>query len=234
MLASDVNNPEFVGAVNPDSQLYVEFYWHEPVNKWASEEATQKAGKRVVVKGERQPFVRIMRPGDQTTILETAVREDHKQRWPEKWLYWMMAEGLVDEGAGVPGWKIDEWPHLKDQPDLLRELKFLRFHTVDQVAGASDAQVQKLGIGGPGLREQAKVDLRERMGREVKDQMAQKDKEIADMKEQLAKLTALVMGDSVAEASDDEREALAKQYEEKFGKKPHHRLSVETMRSQLG
>ena len=88
MLASDLNNPEFVGAVNPDSLLYVEFYWHEPIDKWSSEQATMKAGKRVVIKLPKQPFVRIMRPGDQTTIVETAVREDHKARWPEKWMYW--------------------------------------------------------------------------------------------------------------------------------------------------
>ena len=238
MLATDVNNPEFVGATNPDAQLYVEFYWNEPVDKWASEEASAKAAKRVVIKRERQPFVRIMRPGDATSILETAVREDHKQRWPDKWLYWMMAEGLIEEGEGIPGWKLEEWPHLSDKPDILRELKFLRFHTVDQVAGASDAQVQKLGMGGPGLREQAKIDLRERIGKEVKSQMAEKDKQIADMQEQLRKLTEMVMAQGQApvfpDSPSDEREVLAKQYEEKFGKKPHHRLSIESMRDQLG
>ena len=234
MLATDLNNPEFVGATNPDAQLYVEFYWHEPVDKWASEEATAKAGKRVVVKREKQAFVRIMRPGDQTSILETAVREDHKQRWPEKWLYWMMAEGLVDEGAGIPGWPLEQWQHLEDKQELLRELKFMRFYTVDQIAGASDAQVQKLGIGGPGLREQARIDLRERIGKEVKAELQKKDDQIAAMQEQLTKLTELVMSQAKPPVEDDDREVLAQLYEENFGKKPHHRLSTENMKAELG
>ncbi len=182
MLASDIGNPDFVGAQNPDSILYVEFYWHEPVDKWGSEVASQEAGKRVVKKLPKQPFVRIMRPGDKDTIVETAVREDHKQRWPEKWLYWQMAEGIIDGGENVPGWKLEEWAHLDDKPELLRDLKFARFYTVEQIAGSSDAQVQRLGIGGLGLREQARVDLRNKMGREVKEAIDAKDKEISDMK----------------------------------------------------
>ena len=78
MLASDLANPEFVGARNPDDMLYVEFYWHEPVDKNKSEEQ----GK--TIREDKQPFVRIMRPGDNTSILETPVRDSHKQRWPQK------------------------------------------------------------------------------------------------------------------------------------------------------
>jgi len=193
MLASDVNNPEFVGAHDPDAGLYVEFYWHEPVDKWASEDASAKAGKRVIIKGQKQPFVRVMRPGDQTSIIETPVREDHKQRWPQKWLYWQMQEGQVNEGENIPGWKLEEWPYLQDKPQLIRELKFARFYTVDQVAGASDAQVQRMGIGGEGIRQTARVDLRERVGKEVTDQLKAKDAELNEMKERMAKLEAIVM-----------------------------------------
>ena len=192
MLASDLNNPEFQGAVpNPDALLYVEFYWHEPVDKWASEVASQEKGKRVTVKLPRQPFVRIMRPGDQTSIIETPVREEHKMRWPDRWLYWQMAEGMIDDQK-VPGFQLEDWNHLADKPELLRELKFARFQTVDQVAGASDAQVQKLGIGGPGLREQARADLRNRMGSEMREAMAAKDRELAEMKERMARLEAML------------------------------------------
>ena len=68
MLASDLNNPEFANPTNPDAMLHVEFFWAQPVNKWASD----VAGKEVL--GERRPFVRIMRPGDNTSIIETADR----------------------------------------------------------------------------------------------------------------------------------------------------------------
>lgn len=176
-----MNNPDFVNPTNPDALLYVEFYWHEPVDKWASEVKSAEAGKRVTVKGPKTAFVRIMRPGDQTTIIETAVEERHKQRFPEKWLYWQMAEGVIEDQK-VPGWQMDEWTYLDDKPDLLRDLKHARFQTVDQLAGASDGQVQKLGIGGLGLREQARVDLRNRMGKEMASDMAKKDAEIEALK----------------------------------------------------
>lgn len=194
MLASDLNNPDFIGAMNPDALLYVEFYWYEPIDKWKSDHESARQGKRVVIKGPKQPFVRIMKPGDQTTIIETAVREDHKARWPEKWMYWQMSEGLID-GDKVPGWQLEEWPYLQDKPQLLRELKFTRFQTVDQIAGASDAQVQKLGVGGMGLREQARVDLRQRVARDAMDEVKKKDREIAELNDRLAKLEAALMAD---------------------------------------
>lgn len=192
LLASDVNNAEFVGAVpNPDALLYVEFYWHEEMDKWGSEVKSAEAGKRVIVKKEKRPFVRIMRPGDSTTMIETAVREEHKQRWPERWLYWQMQEGLVDQQE-VPGWKLEEWVYLDDKPELLRDLKHSRFQTVDQVGGASDAQVQRMGLGGLGLREQARVDLRNRVAKDAMAAVAEKDKEIAAMQERMGRLEAML------------------------------------------
>ena len=192
MLASDLNNPEFVGAQNPDKLLHVEFYWHEPIDKWASEAATVKLQKKTVVKGARIPFVLIMRPGDNTSVVRTAVREDHKARWPDKWLHWQMQEGLVGDGAEVPGFKLEEWTYLNDKQDQLRELKFMRFSVVEQLAGASDGQIQKLGIGGYGLREEAKKALKERMGAQITSEMKKKDEELAQLRERMAKLEAML------------------------------------------
>ena len=186
MLASDLNNREFVGASNPDEMLHVEFYWKEPIDKWQSE----KQGKEV--RGKRVPYVRMMKPGDQTSIVETAVRDDHKARWPRKWMAWQMKEGLIEGAENMPGWKIDEWPVLKDKESQVHELKYLRFHTVEQLAGASDAQIQRLGIGGIGLREQARAAIKERSRAEYKDEMEARDKENAELKARLAKLEAML------------------------------------------
>ena len=183
MLASDLNNPEFTNPMNPEELLHVEFYWTAPISKWQSE----LQGKEV--RGERIPFVRIMRPGDNTTIHETPVRDDHKRRWPQKWLAWQMKEGLIEGSVDIPGWKIEEWPVIKDEQR--HELKYLRFHTVEQIAGASDAQVQRLGIGGVGLREQARMALKERHREQYKAELDAKDKELSDMKARLAKLESM-------------------------------------------
>lgn len=192
MLASDLNNPDFVGARNPDDLLYVEFYMHEPED-WNK---SMEQGK--MVRLPAIPYVRIQKPGDKTSIIETPVREDHKARWPQKWLYFQIKQGMISGDVDIPGWKIEEWDFLK--PDQIHELKALRFHTVEQIAGASDDQVQRLGIGGLGMREQARQALRNKMGSEVKDEIAKKDAEIAALKKadeenkaRLAKLEAALM-----------------------------------------
>lgn len=182
MLASDLNNPEFAGPVNPDEMLYVEFYWHEPLDPWASRE------KGYEVKLPRQPFVRIMKPGDGLSILEVPVREDHKQRFPQKWLYFQMKEGLVDDGKDIPGWKLEDWPEMAGKDEFLRGLKYLRFYTVEQLAGASDAQVQGIGLGGLGLREKAKAALREHISVAAKAELAERDTKINTQAEQIKAL----------------------------------------------
>lgn len=187
LLASDLNNPEFVGAQNPDSFLHVEFYMHEPVDKWASEAESLKAGRRVTVKkpGGPRPFIRIGNPGDRNSIPEIEVREDHKRRFPEKWLYFQMNEGLIEPGGGVIGWKLQDWPELKDQTDLIRDLNYKRFFTVEQLANASDAQIQGIGIGGLGFREKAKAALRDRVSKDVNDKIAEKDAQLAALQKQM-------------------------------------------------
>ncbi len=90
MLASDLNNPQFANPINPDEVLHVEFYWHEPIMQ------RQSIEQQKVIKGKKMPYVRIMRPGDQTSIIETAVRDDIKARFPQKWLAWQMKEGMIE------------------------------------------------------------------------------------------------------------------------------------------
>src|SRR5690242_13696676 len=107
MLASDLNNPEFANPQNPDQFLAVQFYWDEPVDKNKTEQATSEAGKLVVVREPKQIMVRIQKPGDLTSVIETKAREDHKRRFPDHWKRFQIAEGLLNED--IPGWKIEEW-----------------------------------------------------------------------------------------------------------------------------
>lgn len=264
-LATDVNNPEFQGAIpNPDSMLYKEFYFYTPVDKWASEEASAKAQRRVIVnkkklkfhpdgkveqtqEDDKQVWIRIMKPGDQTSIIERQMNEGDKQRFTQEWVYFEIANGLRDDGANIPGWRIEEWLHLDTLPDMLRDLKHMRFYTVEQIAGASDMQIQRIGIGGPGLREQARVDLRNKMANDLNAGMEERDRRIADLESKLN--AVLAVKPPVTEAKEPlreaaivtsvlsvmpERDALAAQYLAKFGKKPHHKLGIEKIRDALG
>jgi hypothetical protein len=175
MLASDLNNPDFTGPRNPDEMLSVEFYWHEPIDRWASEEA----GK--IIKRPKQPFVRIMIPGRQESILEVAVNESHKMRWPQKWLYWQMKENLVDGEAAASGWSIEEWDELDEE--LRRNLRHLRFQTVEQLAGANDHQVSQMGMGGLGLRAKARKALAVHNNQQMQEELEKRDSTIASLTE---------------------------------------------------
>src|SRR3990167_4270128 len=166
MLASDLDNQNFKGATNPDSLLHVEFMWKQPVDKWK----TEHTGKEVLL--PRLPYIRIMRPGDQTSVHETPVRDDHKRRFPQKWLPWQM----------------EEWPQINETQR--RELQHMRFSTVEQVAGASDGQIQRIGIGGVGLREQARAALKAKNRSEFEAEIKAKDKEMAEMRAEQAVMKA--------------------------------------------
>jgi len=194
-LESDVANKNFAGAVaNPDALMHVEFYMYAPIDKWATEDAgINPTGKPVRL--PEQPFVRIMKPGDKDTILEVPVREDHKARWPDKWLYFAMKNGLAEGAAAdVPGWKLEEWPELSDQQEMIRELQYMRFYTVEQIAGASDAQVQRMGMSGMGLREKAKRALMQRMDQVTRDAIAERDEKLKKQEAQIqAQAQALAM-----------------------------------------
>ena len=187
LLASDLNNPEFAGAINPDSLLHCEFYMHNPLDKWASEEASYKEGRNIRINKYKEavPFCRIMKPGDNTSIITTEARDDHKRRFPNQWLKFQMDEGLINEAIGVHGTPLEDWPELKDQPEQIRDLKYKRFYTVEQIAGASDASVQGMGMGGLGFREKARQFLRGKVAADIHTEMQAKDKQLAEMQAQM-------------------------------------------------
>lgn len=183
MLASDVANPEFMNPQNPDEALFVQFYMHDPIIHQATTTTReQRLGKRI-------PYVRIARPGDQTTVIEAAVRESHKIRFHKQWLQFQVREGLL-EAPPAMGWKIEEWDEIKDNDGMLNQLRYNRFETVEQIAGAADAQLQNLGIGAIGLREKARAAVKARNRAEFASEMAQKDKQINELMERLSKLEA--------------------------------------------
>jgi hypothetical protein len=134
MLDSDINNA--------DAQLHVEFY--------AREDGPNKGNV----------YCRIQAPGDKTNVIDQPLRDDHKARFPRQWLYFQMQQ---NEGAASQiGTPLTQWQ--SDAPDDINrdqigELSILKFVTVEQLALASDAQLQRVGMGGIGLREKARMTL---------------------------------------------------------------------------
>jgi hypothetical protein len=159
---------------NGDEQLHVEFYITD-AKGW-----------------EGKPFVRINIPGDKTNIIEQPVREDHKARFPRQWLYFQMKQSEKD-APQVIGILLSKWN--QDAPEELtrghiEELHILKFQTVEQVAGASDQQLQRLGMGGPGLRERAKAYLNRRNRQETQGELEETKRQLAELQAQMTALTA--------------------------------------------
>jgi len=162
MLDSDI--------ANADSFLHVEFY--------ISDDKDYKG----------KPFVRIMVPGDKTNIVEQPVRDDHKERFPRQWLHFQMQQG--DNGP-VVGTPLAEWHSAAPQDfnrSQMEELHILKFQSVEQVATASDAHIQRIGMGGAGLRERARMFLQQKNRAEANKELQETKAQLAALQEQMREL----------------------------------------------
>lgn len=160
-LDSDINNA--------DAQLHVEFY---------NKDSGPNEGK---------VYVRIMAPGDKTNIIDQPSRDDHKERFPRQWLHFQMQQ---NEGAASQiGTPLSEWHKAHPEEinrDQIAELAILKFITVEQLALASDAQLQRVGMGGVGLRERARLYLNRKNRLESSAELEETKKQLAALQAQMA------------------------------------------------
>ena len=178
MLPSDEN-----GA---DSRLQVRFY-KRPVHQ---EQESLEAGRPIFKEFD---FVHICVAGDTLTEIDTYALQNHKQRFPIQWANYQNRLGANDEE--VVGTPVSEWPIVsKSQAEELRAMKF---HTVESIAGASDQQLQRMGMAAGmspyAFRDKAKAflnlatnaaesDKRESEISSLKEELAKKDQETAKIK----------------------------------------------------
>lgn len=146
-LASDLNSRDFVGAINPDSLLHVTFYTKAMRDNYKSEKEGRPVFRDIT-------YIKILTPGNQLSEIDTPAREDHKQRFP---LHWAAYENSQGKGEQIVGTPLDQWPAISRAE--AEELKGIKFFTVEQIAGASDLQSQRLGMNGNLLRQKAKAFL---------------------------------------------------------------------------
>ena len=196
-LASDANNQDFVGATDPDARLYVEFYNNPVHNEFKSNQEGRPIFEDVI-------FVKIVVPGDNSFNINSPANDGHKARFPHHWARFKNAHDSESRFIGTP---LSQWPLLT--PSAVEELKYMKFHTVEQIAGGSDSQLNGLGMKAGyaplALRERAKqylevasgeADLNSRTEeiKKLKDEQAEKDAKheasISELKEQMATLIA--------------------------------------------
>lgn len=156
---------------NGDSFLHVEFYTFE-----------KEPYKDI-------PFVRIMVPGDKYNIVEQPVRDDHKERFPRQWLHYQM-QNSTGQIIGTPlqNWNLERPEEFSD--NQMAELQILKFQTVEQVATASDSQLQRVGMGGVSLRERARSYLLRKNQSDNSIELEQTRSELKELQEQMKTLLA--------------------------------------------
>jgi hypothetical protein len=151
-------------------------------------------------------MVKIYISGDSHNVIDTLVREDHKQRFPHQWANYMNKNGSDPHLSGTP---LSQWPLITISQ--AEELKALKFFTVENVAAASDAQLQRLGMTA-GMsphafrdravnflkvaRDEADVSKNEEQIRTLQEEnakiKAETEAKLAQMQEQMATILAAV------------------------------------------
>jgi hypothetical protein len=197
MLASDLNNPEFSNPTDPDARLHVEIFRLPVENTYR----TGKEGRKIF---DEVVMISIQVPGDMTTKTVQPLREDHKMRFPRHWALFEATQGKEALEIGTP---LSQWPILG--PAQVEELRAMKFRTVEQIANASDLQLQRMGsaggMAGTALRDRAIrfltvakdasfVDHAAEELAKMKAAQAEKDaKHEADMAEMRSKMDALLL-----------------------------------------
>jgi hypothetical protein len=100
---------------------------------------------------------------------------------------------MQNNNAEVIGVPLQQW--VKDDPEnfndmQMAELHIFKFQTVEQVATASDSQLQRIGMGAVGLRELARRYLQVKNQSSSQTEMDHTKRELAEVKEQMAALMA--------------------------------------------
>ena len=144
-----------------DSKLRVKFYTEQVLMGLKTEEA----GFPVF---EPFPYVSILVPGDVGNEVCRKATEADKERFLPLWLQYE-----ANQDQTVQGTSLDAWPFLNDTHK--HQLRYLGFTSVEQIAGASDTQLQRIGMGAVEMRTKASAFL-----------AAQKDSEAAQKYAQLA------------------------------------------------
>ena len=117
-----------------DEKLHVEFYrklWQNP---------TQSVLQGRPIFEERE-WIRILIPGNMLNVIDTLVEEHYKLRFAEH--YQRFIESSEDKEA-ISGTPLSSWSAITRE--VAEKLRYKKFFTVEQVAGASDQNLMSIGM----------------------------------------------------------------------------------------
>lgn len=170
---------------NEDSRLNVKFYQKAVQNNFK----TALEGRPIM---EMRDFILIEVPGNQTLTIDTFAADEDKKRFPIQWARYQNEKTDGD----IEGTLLSDWPVLNAA--VAAELKHYKFYTVEQIANASDAQLNTLGMAAGmapfTLRDKAKAFLSSAkdtaLVQQQADELSKRDEIIARMEAQIAELAS--------------------------------------------
>jgi len=172
-----------------DNQLIVEFENLAIKNEYESQQQNRPIFQEV-------PYIKIISAGNTKSVVHRRVQLDETgnapsdpQRFPRQWQQFLNKQEQTFDGT-----PITEWSPLTKSQAL--ELKGINIHTVEHLANVTDAVIDKLGLGGQQLREQARTWLKQADGgKEVSRLTAENTvlkASVDDLKKQVADLASLI------------------------------------------
>ncbi len=171
-----------------DSVLNVEFYPREKTGDLRDNP-------------DKEIYCKIQMPGNPYTIHDQPVRESDKLRFREKW-----EKFLAGKQVGISGIPLADWGRVARSPNQIDHLKQHGIHTVEQMAGVLDINLNHLGLGAYELRKAAREFLAS-AGRPMNtEQVIELKQDNADMRSELDKLRQQISGLSSLKHEDEESE----------------------------
>lgn len=193
MLDMQVGQPNWTDehgdAVKHGNLVY--FYDHAKQDGKASKEKGHPVYKNVV-------FIHISTPGDNLLTIERPLREEDKEKYPREWRAYQNKNTKAVEGM-----PLEEWPQMNRLRVL--ELKALNIHTVEQLAQVPDGHASKI-MGFYELKKQAaaflsfaadaaNIEKTKENERKLQAELAERDKQIQELKVKMEVLERLVSTD---------------------------------------
>lgn len=181
-LASDLNNTQYTGAMDPDSVMIARFYKRAVKQVFESE----KEGRPIfadVIYCEYYPA------GNTLMKMDVPAYDHHKQRFAKQWAYYQTTQ---KEDGNIAGTPLSQWAILS--PADVENLRGMKIQTIENVANMSDQQLQVMGMGVAGmaphmLRARAQAYLGSAQDSALPQKQAQ---DIEVLKKQIAELTTLL------------------------------------------
>lgn len=132
-----------------------------------------------------QDWIRITIAGLDKDIVERKVTNLDKERFPEEWAKY--EKGQVQAKSGTP---LEMWPRMT--PAMVANLKALNIYSVEDMATLSDIGVQKVGMDGYKMRDEAQKYLNAASQTSAVAELEKLQTVVEEQAQQIAALTALV------------------------------------------